>query len=234
MSTDQHSPCHWLQLWFSRVGAASLAIEDRVQEWLSPAEQERLRRIRQAGKRREYLLSRALMRHALSRQFSRAECGWQFSQQSASPPRVADLPVDTFLSLSHSGGYVCFAIANCAVGVDIELIRQGRDLPATARWFMDDYELAQLAGHEAAGADYFYRLWCAKEACFKALTPALQAQTSMRDLSHADLLVNRDDRRLIEGDGGEFRMAAVVASGPLQIEQRSFPQAVPVTLPATA
>jgi phosphopantetheinyl transferase len=233
MSTDYPAPCHWLQLWFSRVGTASLSIEVQAREWLSPAEHKRLQRIRPERKRREYLLSRALMRHALSRQFSRAESSWQFSQQLASPPLVGDLPADTFLSLSHSGGYVCFAIANCAVGVDIELVKPQRDRLAAARVFMDDSECAMLARRGAGRAEYFYRSWCAKEACYKALSPSAQAETSMRSISYPELQRTLGGWQLLEGDGIEFRFAAVLVPGPLRVAQHGFPESMEINLDAS-
>jgi phosphopantetheine--protein transferase-like protein len=229
MPNDPDSCVHWLQLWFSRVAAASRPAEERVLDWLSPSELRRLQGFGRERRRREYLLSRALMRHALQRQFQRAEADWRFAERGAAPPRVSGLPQGTHLSLSHSGGYICFAIASCAVGVDIEASKPGRDYAAAAEWFMDDAERAQLRRRQATRAEYFYRLWCAKEACFKALTPAQQAQTSLRAISHAELLSDRDDRQLIEGDGGEFRMAAVVAASSLRIEQASFLQPIAVT-----
>lgn len=233
MPNDPDSPAHWLQLWFSRVGDASRPAENQVLDWLSPSELGRLQQLGHERRRREYLLSRALMRHALQHQFQRAEADWRFTERNAAPPRISGLPRGTHLSLSHSGGYICFAIASCAVGVDIEARKPGRDYLAAAEWFMDNAERAQLGRRRATRAEYFYRLWCAKEACFKALTPALQARTSLRTIRHADLRRGRSDRQLIEGDGDEFRMAAVVAAGALRIEQASFLETVAVALPST-
>ena len=60
---------HILQLWFARVSDSTMDIEKTVQALLSVSELKRLDLIKGHNKRREYLLSRALMRHVLSRYF---------------------------------------------------------------------------------------------------------------------------------------------------------------------
>jgi len=233
MSTDHRPRSHWLQLWFSRVGKASLSVEDCVLEWLSATELERLQRIRHDGKRREYLLSRMLMRHVLSQNFARAADEWQFTEQPDAAPRIDDLPEETYVSLSHSGGYICFGLATCALGIDIEINNPGRDFSTSAEIFMDSGEREYLLRGAAADQSFFYRNWCAKEACYKSLEPSRQARTSLTAINYADLQANRHGRLLIEGDGGDFRFASVLCAVPLRIEQNSFLEPVTVVLAET-
>ncbi len=201
-------------------------------EWLSISEQQRLHSINHKVKRREYLLSRRLMRHALSEHFQRPEAQWQFVEQARAAPRLDNLPAATFLSLSHSGGYICFAIASCRVGVDIEIIKSARDYLASAAFFMDDNELAQLSRQQATCTDYFYRGWCTKEAWYKTLDATEQANTSMKSINYDAVRAGRAGQQLIEGDGGEFRLAAVVAQTPSQVEQHNFLAPITVSLEA--
>jgi 4'-phosphopantetheinyl transferase len=217
----------WLQLWFAKVNDATLAAEQNVRAWLSVEEHDRWQRIRSVRKSREFLLSRAMMRHALCRQFGRAEPDWQFSAQSG-PPQVANLPADIYLSLSHSRGYVCFALSNSTVGVDIEVIQPRRNLSGVAEMFMDATELAQFTASEAHGLDYLLRCWCAKEAGYKALGPVAQATTVLRSIQYAQLRSGRDGWSLLEGAGEQLRFAAVTAQSPRQVEQYSY--IVPVTV----
>jgi 4'-phosphopantetheinyl transferase len=230
MPIDESAQSHRLQLWFSRVSEETLSAEDEVLPWLSASERERLQRIRHTRKQREYLLSRALMRHALSQRFQRSEAGWQFTESSGMPPVIEDLPAGTHLSLSHSHGFLCFALASCRLGIDIEVTKTDRDFVATAEMFMDTEERERLQGNAGASADYFYRAWCAKEACYKALAPEQQIATTLQAISYTALREGRARQRLIEGEAADFRFAAAMAHSPATIEQHWFQVPVAVTL----
>lgn len=219
-----------LQLWFSRVGKNTMAAEQAVQQRLSPSEQKRLRQISHVKKRREYLLSRSLMRHALGETFGLPTGAWDFREQRAAAPRPEPLPEGTWLSLSHSGGYICFAIANCPVGVDIEIVKRDRDYRASAEFFMNSAERAQLAAAGNAQAEFFYRAWCAKEAWYKGLAAAVQAQTTLRSIHYTEVRSGRGGRRLVEGHGDDFRLAAVIDEGVLQLEQNHYLAPVQVAI----
>lgn len=229
MPSDDTSPCPWLQLWFSQVTDATVDAEQNLRGQLSQSERGRLLGIKRDDKRREYLLSRALMRHALGQQFHRAESDWQFTERSGGPPAIAELPSGIYLSLSHSGGYLCFAISSGTVGIDIEAIKQRRNLLAMAKMFMDDTELDQLGRKGASQEDYFYRAWCAKEACYKSLAPAQQATTSLAAISYRSLF-DGHDRRLIEGGSTAFRFAAAVTQLPVQTTQNAYLAKVRISL----
>jgi 4'-phosphopantetheinyl transferase len=230
MPIDDSAQSHRLQLWFSRVSEETLAAEDEVRAWLSASERERLQRIRHEGKSREYLLSRALMRHALSQQFQRSEASWQISGNSGEAPVIEDLPTGTHLSLSHSHGYQCFALASCRLGIDIEVINPDRDFLASAEMFMNTAERECLQGNAVAPADFFYRAWCAKEACYKSLTPEEQIATTMQAISYTALRDGAARRRLIEGESAGFRFAAAMAYSPETIEQHCYKIPVAVRL----
>ena len=222
MPDDKNSPAAWLKLWFSRVGESTLAAERSVLGWLSPSERARLARIRHDNKRREYLLSRFLMRHALSECFPRAAVEWQFDEQIGAIPVIEALPHGVQISLSHSGGYVCFGLANCALGIDIEIVRPRRDLLASAKMFMHRDELDNLGKNAAKAMDYFYRCWCAKEACYKSLAPDRQASTAFSTIRYVDLRAGDANRYLIEGGSEDFHFAASMAQRPTEIRRHSY------------
>ena len=224
------APAQRLTLWFSKVSEATATAEQAVADYLSPSEEKRLQRIRPVKKRREYLLSRSLMRHALGETFGGPATDWCLHEQQDASPLPRQLPDGTHLSLSHSGGYICFAVASCPVGVDIEVIRTDRDYLASASFFMDEVEQAQLLAARDSQVDFFYRSWCAKEAWYKALTPTLQAQTVMRSIHYQKVRTGCDGRRLLEGHGSGFRLATVVVAGTLRFEQAHYLEPVQVTL----
>jgi len=207
----------FLQLWFTRVSNFTVDEEYKVQDLFSESETSRLSEITSKRKRREYLLSRSLMRHALQQHFQSRVNKWQFVERSGATPLISNLPADIHLSLSHSGGLICFAIAGCPVGIDIETCDRQRNFSALAEAFMNDEELVRLQQDETTRAEYFYRSWCAKEAYFKALPPNEQATTFLKRLDLSILTEDNAEWQLIEGKMESCRFAAVMTGKPAKI-----------------
>jgi len=109
------------------------------------------------------------MRHAFSEQYQYPVNQWRFVENSHSTPSITNLPNNTHFSLSHSNGIICFATSPYPIGVDIEKINKQRDFLALADCFMnaDEFEALKAKQHDEK-AKYFYRIWCAKEAYYKA------------------------------------------------------------------
>jgi 4'-phosphopantetheinyl transferase len=223
MQSDNSNSAQLPQLWFSRVLDSTLAVEQSIHKLLGASEIKRLKSIKSATRCREFLLSRALMRHALSRCFQRPESEWEFVDQSRSGPRVSNLPSNIYLSLSHSSGYIGFALANCPVGIDLEVPKMTRDFPALAEIFMNQEELAGLPGECTAQADYFYRIWCAKESHYKALSATQQSTIAMIDLNYLSFTGNQQNWHLVEGETDQYRFALVTKTKSEKINYYYFP-----------
>ncbi len=75
---------------------------------------------------------------------------------------------DIRFSISHSGDYVCVAVARgVEIGVDIQLVQNNRDRLADR--FYSKGELSALAGLENdEKREEFFRIWTRKEALLKA------------------------------------------------------------------
>lgn len=211
-----------LHLWFSKASLSTLAAEDTVIRMLSVSEQNRLNSIASKTRRREYLLSRALMRHALSQCFLRKDPWWLVEDQPKSAPVVSNLPADTYISLSHSNGCICFAIAASPLGIDIEVADKKRDFGTLADAFMNDAEMACLAAKNSQQADYFYRVWSAKEAWYKMLSPLQQSITSLNQLCYSQLTGEDTHGYLYEGRLGRFVVAAMMTTKPKDISRNYF------------
>jgi 4'-phosphopantetheinyl transferase len=222
MHSNSTFPPHFLQLWFSKVADSTMDAEQTIQSLLSDSEIKRLNRIKNKNKHREYLLSRALMRHALSQHFQLPKSEWRFIEQSGSPPIINNLPENIYLSLSHSGGFVCFAIYSSPIGIDIEVVNRQRNFLALAEMFMNDEELDCLAQNESTRANHFYRIWCAKEAYYKFLPPTKQATTSLRKICFSALIESSDKWQLIEGQTKLCVFAAVTKNKPEKINHCYF------------
>lgn len=210
-----------LNLWFTRLSDVTREAELRIQTLMSESEHQRLAAIGNPRRRREYLLSRALMRHALTDHFGGNDAAWLFVEETAAPPAIRNLPSGAHVGLTHSRGYIAFAISGAPVGIDIESMETRRDISAIAESFMDCDEVAGLpAGKGALG--YFYRLWCAKEACYKMLPAAGQSTTTLAGISYPGLLAGSGPGYLIEAQAARFSFAAVTGARPDSITCRHF------------
>lgn len=206
-----------LQLWFASLTPATQSAEMAVEAMLSASETERLGHLRSAMRRREYLLGRALMRHALSSRFRRAPSDWQVLDQQRAKPVVTNLPGGNYFALTHSKDLVCFALANCPLGVDLEFIATARNYETMAKKFMNEAERTRLAAGGDDQADFFYRAWCAKEACYKLLPADEQAKILFTGIDYGSLCKGDSQRYLCEGRIGEFAFALVTAVRPDKI-----------------
>ncbi len=164
--------CEPVELWSLRVSDSSpVSVAG-----LSEAEQEHARRLREPADRERFLASHLLLRELLGvrlglapRQllFRRATCPACGDQHGR--PVLAWPAADVHFSLSRRGDIVLVAIAETAVGVDVELVpseeasRQvSRLLPASER---DELERAASAQRP----EVFARLWARKEAYLKGV-----------------------------------------------------------------
>jgi len=212
-----------LQLWFSKIGDTT-EIERSTVKLLSDTETKRLSSTRSHHKRREFLLSRALMRHALSQNFLCPIDEWTFTERENLAPRINNLPSNTYLSLSHSKGLICFAISNSTVGIDIEYGENDRDFLALAKIFMNEEELTYLKKNMEMKTDIFYRTWCAKEAYYKAVPSTTQSKISYRDIPGQSLINNETSWSLTEGIIEQFYVTAIMDNKPENIITQYFPE----------
>ncbi len=208
---------HFLQLWFARVSNPTINAEQTIQNLLSDSEIKRLDSIKSKNKRREFLLSRALMRHALSHNFPVQEKKWLFIERPGLAPVITNLPDSIYTSLSHSHGFVCFAISSDRIGIDLENAGKQRDFVVLAEIFMNDEELDNLRLNETTQIDQFYQIWCAKEAYYKFLTPSEQSDISLKEICFSELIGNDSNCYLLEGKIEQYRFASITRNKPAKI-----------------
>ncbi|MCM1089893.1 MAG: 4'-phosphopantetheinyl transferase superfamily protein [Butyrivibrio sp.] len=71
-------------------------------------------------------------------------------------------------NLSHSGQYVCCALAEEEVGIDIQRMRPMKNMRVAERFFSQgENDLLQECGSEKERQELFYRIWVRKEAYAK-------------------------------------------------------------------
>lgn len=208
-----NTPSAALQLWHAKVGEPSLQAEQAVIPLLSASETQHLAAIKSGSKRREFLLSRALMRHALTFYFNEEQSSWTFIYSAHSAPNITNLPESYCVSLTHRKGYILFIISPYPVGVDIELIKPKNNLVELAEMFMTPNEHAKLIGlRQPQQLDYYYQVWTAKESYYKAHSQAEQAAIQFSDIDIVDVIECADRWQLLQKKERDLMCSIVIAS----------------------
>lgn len=136
---------------------------------LDPHERTRLRALRRPADQGRYLAAHALARLVLGVRLDVQPAALRFDRtcrcgQQHGKPRLADEAVPAF-SLTHSGDLVGLAVADGAVGLDVEHVRPLSDLAGMAAQVCSAVELARSPSASTAA---FLTIWTRKEALLKA------------------------------------------------------------------
>lgn len=164
------------------------------------------------------------MRHALSQYFLCPINEWEFIERANLPPKISNLPNNTYISLSHSKGLICFAISNSPVGIDLELADMNRDFLELAETFMSDEEIQHMTQNSEIQADIFYRIWCTKEAYYKTLSIENQLDIAFKNIPAYNLIKNKTNWSLIEGKIGQFIVSIVTKNKQQTINYNYYPK----------
>jgi 4'-phosphopantetheinyl transferase len=151
--------------------------------------------------RDQYMLARGLLREILSQYTGIDPKELRFGYGTQGKPFLIPEPNVAF-NLSHAQGAVLCAVAiDCAVGVDLEYLREDIDDQALAERCFSPSEVAALAGLSPKGQKKaFFVCWTRKEAYIKALGEGLSI-----DLRSIEVLDHPDTPRPLQigGDSGE-------------------------------
>jgi phosphopantetheinyl transferase len=133
---------------------------------LTGAEQARLSKLRDAGKRTDLARSLMAVRIGLADILGRSPADIMIDRDALGAPSLAHVP-ECHLSISRTEGWSAFVLSGAAaVGIDIERVR-----PLSWRQMMgmvcSPRETGLLQDIEEAAPLPFYRLWTAKEALMK-------------------------------------------------------------------
>jgi 4'-phosphopantetheinyl transferase len=167
-------PAGEVHLWYllpDVVAAAAPSLFDAYEALLAPDERARKDRYHFEHSRREYLLTRALVRATLSRYAAVAPAAWTFRQNSYGRPEIdAEEHRWIHFNLSNTRGLVAILVArDLEVGVDVEDTERNGDSVGVADRFFSPFEVAALhALPEAQRRGRFFDYWTLKEAYIKA------------------------------------------------------------------
>lgn len=161
------------QLWLLDGNLIDAANIDSLATGLGTSERKRYDNFVRAQRAREFLLGRALLRHAVQHIFSIDNASILITERQGNAPLLALAPPHAcsqfYFSLSHSNGWIaCATSMTCRIAVDIEDPHQPRDIDAVSAASMDEESLRWLTQQpQAQRAAAFYRWWGCQEALYK-------------------------------------------------------------------
>ena len=194
-----------LQLQVARIAEVLPRLPAETSAWLSPSELERLAGMRVPARRDQYLAGHWLAREQLAALAGGVATSWQLQERRSLPPAVLGHEAALHLSLSHSGDWIVAAVADTALGIDLEQ-RRPRDA-------LHRFEELLLAEGETPGTldnDALLQRWVAKEAWIKREHgSALPEHLAAIRLHHAE--PTRADIRLWSGADVHLALATLAA-----------------------
>ena len=145
------------------------ALLRRYEALLDEAELRRMRAFHFERHRREYLVTRALVRTTLSRYRRGAPEAWRFRTNEYGRPMLEDPDGLYFNLTNHPTMVVCAVARHLDVGVDVEPLDRAADILALAPTVFSPVELRELGSlPEELQRDRALALWTLKEAYIKA------------------------------------------------------------------
>lgn len=137
--------------------------------WLNSDELQRYQGFLRLERQCQFLLGRILLRFALGNLLGVSPTSISLSERPGHAPVLNLEDISPGFSLSHSGPWVACAVSeHSALGFDIELLDETRDLLALAEQVFNASECVLLKEKEgAARVAAFYALWSKKEAAYK-------------------------------------------------------------------
>lgn len=152
------------ELFFCRMDHLSYRQLTPLEDRLSPAQRDKVRRLRVDGVRRNRLAAYLLIRALACKKLGVDNRSLIFEEEHNGKPVLASHPGFHF-NLSHSGNAVVAAVADKPVGVDVELLKPA-ELQIARRFFIPA-EVSYIEEGEAEKDRRFFTVWTRKEACMK-------------------------------------------------------------------
>ena len=187
-----------VDLWWENIDSRPQRISE-FWKMLSEDERNRAERFRFDHHRERFIIQRGRLREILSGYGDIPPGAIRFRNGSGGKPEIeGDNPIIRF-NLSHSGGYVLYAVA-CGreVGVDVEVVRpKPKAAGLVARFFSPNEKRAFRKLEPCEEEAAFYAGWTRKEAYVKALGKGLRFPLDQFDVS----LKSGDQEALLHVEG---------------------------------
>jgi 4'-phosphopantetheinyl transferase len=161
-----------VDVWLISLDDVDAEIRATCRAWLSESELRQWQRFVLQTPADLFLISRCLLRHALSWYAPVPEDAWQFARSGYGRPYVAAPSAyrDLRFNLSHTSGLVALALRKGgAIGIDVENTTREIDVRGLAeRFFAPAETKAVMASGPVQQQERFFAYWTLKEAYIKA------------------------------------------------------------------
>jgi 4'-phosphopantetheinyl transferase len=191
-----------VHLWIWQDDESSGCLQaGEMERWLAADERTAMARLNLEHVRREYLISRALLRTSLSAYADRDPKDWHFERNPYGKPALAAsrLLWPLCFNISHTAGLVICAVAwEGDVGIDVEALDDGAAERDCVRRFAVVERAALERDRRRGRASRFMDYWTLKEAYLKARGVGLSAELDtvvFRLGDHSDLAMQFDGER---------------------------------------
>lgn len=153
--------------------------DPRLLALLSDEEKARLSKRSLENPRREYLMTRAMLRHTLARYVDAEPLAFRFIQGEHGKPSVAAPALPFHFNLTHCHGLIALALSRTQeLGIDAEPLTRRAPLDIVDRFFAPPEAGPLWALPDEARSDRFFLLWTLKEAYLKACARGLSVPLS--------------------------------------------------------
>ncbi|MGH7670630.1 MAG: 4'-phosphopantetheinyl transferase family protein [Gemmatimonadaceae bacterium] len=149
----------------------------------------------------EFVAVRGWLRRLLGAYLDRDPAGLRFLYGTQGKPELAEDVAAMRFNVSHSDGWALLAFgAGVEIGVDVEAVREPDDFRDLAHECFSPAEMEAFSAVEFEHrAEFFYRLWTAKEAYTKALggglsIPLREVTIDVRDPAGPWPVLTTDER----------------------------------------
>ena len=161
-----------IHLWFAFIDEIhNTEILAAYEKLLTKEEKARQGRFHFERHRRQYLVTRALVRTTLSRYTGVEPRDWRFSTNEYGRPEISapgGLPLLRF-NLSHTDGLIaCAVVLKWDIGVDVEDMKRKGQTVEIAERFFSPMEVKDLRMLESGKRGRFFDYWTLKESYIKA------------------------------------------------------------------
>jgi 4'-phosphopantetheinyl transferase len=205
-----------IQIFFANTETLSNEQQQLLFDSLPVTQKNKASGLKSKKKKREFVVGRTLLIQALQSEKNLQNLPLILEEAFAAP-RVDSLD-NYYVSISHSGFLVCCVLHKFPIGIDIEYKKNRKDLIHKSDFFMSHEELETLkAMVEVERKHYFYEVWCAKEALFKALDSETQKQTSLKSIQ-LSRCSEGDGWSVFQRDMNNHHLSLVYRGGECQIQ----------------
>lgn len=114
---------HDVHVWFTEPNTIdSPKLIERYEALLTDDERESYQRLRMPAHRREFLVSRALLRAVLSEYHEESPAAWLFTRNQYGKPEMSGSTAGIFFNIAHSAGLAACVVSKVSdVGIDSTL-----------------------------------------------------------------------------------------------------------------